>query len=136
MTKENFERARGFLKTFDEGGDVFALLTDDVEVMYPKWGVTKGKGDLARLYTDLGPYLKSIRHHSDSFRMLGGDDEVCISGVSSGVLADGRTWAPDGLCQGRFCVWFNFRGPMISGVWIYIDPDYVDGTSGYYPWRR
>src|SRR5690349_1430907 len=76
MTNVNFERARGFLKTFDEGGDVFALLTDDVEVMYPKWGVTKGKSDLARLYSDLAPYLKSIRHHSDSFRMLGGDDEV------------------------------------------------------------
>ncbi|WP_219894218.1 nuclear transport factor 2 family protein [Aquisediminimonas profunda] len=136
METTKLELAQKFLRTMDEAGNVFELLTDDVEVMYPKWGIAKGKEDLAQLYTDLGPYLSSISHHAESFRCLTGDDQVCISGLSSGTLTDGRRWEPDGACGGQFCVWFSFREELISGIWIYIDPDYVDGTKGYYPWSR
>ena len=90
MEEANLRLAKQFLRTMDEGGNVFELLTDDVEVMYPKWGIAKGKEELGQLYTDLGPYLSSISHHTESFRCLTGDDQVCISGLSSGTLTDGR----------------------------------------------
>ena len=136
MEEANLRLAKQFLRTMDEGGNVFELLTDDAEVMYPKWGIAKGKEELGQLYTDLGPYLSSISHHTESFRCLTGDDQVCISGLSSGTLTDGRSWKPDGACRGQFCVWFSFRDELISGIWIYIDPDYANGTQTYYPWSR
>lgn len=136
MTENYLELAKAFLQAFDEGGDVFALVSDDVEVMFPKWGIARGKEGLASLYTDLSPYLKGIRHHPYSFNYLLGENQVCISGLSSGTLADGRTWEPDGACRGQFCTWFTFEGALAKRIWIYVDPDYVDGTSAYYPWAQ
>jgi hypothetical protein len=136
MAADQFDLATRFLRAMDTGGDVFQFLTDDVVVTYPKWGAARGKAELVRLYRDLAPYLRSTTHHAESFRTLAGDGELCIAGVSSGALADGRTWAPDGGCRGQFCVWFRFAGGLISAVTVYIDPDYVDGTQGYYPWQR
>jgi hypothetical protein len=136
LTENYPELAEAFLKAFDEGADVFALVTNDVEVMFPKWGVARGKEGLAALYRDLAPYLKGIRHHRESFNFLIGENQVCISGVSSGTLADGRTWEPDGACRGQFCTWFTFEGSLARRIWIYVDPDYADGTSAYYPWSQ
>lgn len=136
MADNNIELAKGFLRAFDEGSDVFALVTDDVQVMFPKWGIARGKEGLANLYRDLAPYLAGIRHHPDSFSILAEGNQICIAGVSSGSLADGRTWQPDGACMGQFCTWFTFEGTLASRIWIYIDPDYADGTKDYYPWSR
>lgn len=136
MAIDHLALAKNFLRVQDSHGNVFDLLTDDVVVTYPKWGVARGKQELQRLYTDLSPYLRSTAHHPESFRCLVGDEQVCISGLSSGVLADGRTWEPDGGCRGQFCVWFTFRGDKVSSVTVHIDPDYVDGTRDYYPWHR
>lgn len=136
MTEDYRELATAFLRAFDEGADVFALVTDDVQVFFPKWGIAKGKAGLADLYRDLAPYLDSICHHPETFRYLMNGNEVCISGVSSGTLKDGRTWGPDGACGGQFCTWFTFEGTLASRIWIYIDPDYVGGTDTYYPWHQ
>lgn len=136
LTEDYRELATAFLRAFDEGADVFALVTDDVQVMYPKWGIANGKAGLADLYRDLGPYLDGICHHPETFRYLVDGNEVCISGVSSGTLKDGRTWGPDGGYSGQFCTWFTFDGALASRIWIYIDPDYVGGTNAYYPWHQ
>jgi hypothetical protein len=136
VSDDQLALGKEFLRIQDSGGNIFDLLTDDVVVAYPKWGVARGKVELTRMYTDLAPYLRSTRHHPDSFRCLVGQDQVCISGLSSGSLVDGRTWEPDGGCAGRFCVWFTFSEKKISAVSVYIDPDYVDATADYYPWRR
>lgn len=136
MAIDQLALGKQFLQRQDSGGNVFELMTDDVVVTFPKWGAARGKSELQRMYAELSPYLRSTAHHPESFRCLVGIDEVCISGVSSGALADGRTWEPDGGCRGQFCVWFTFRNDKVSSITVYIDPDYVDGTSDYYPWRR
>ncbi|NPC55923.1 nuclear transport factor 2 family protein [Caenimonas soli] len=136
MNTANEALCREFLKTMDAQGDVFALLTDDVELLFPKWGLARGKEDLGRLYQSLGPYIRSISHDASSFRYLSDGDRVCIEGVSSGELVDGRKWQPDGGTAGRFCTTFQVRDRLISRVFIYIDPDYTDQTAGFYPWRK
>jgi ketosteroid isomerase-like protein len=136
MNPRNEALARDFLKTMDAQGDVFALLTDDVEVLYPKWGMARGKADLGRLYQELAPYIRSTQHHPETFTCLSDKDCVFIEGQSSGQLVDGHSWKPDGACAGRFCTTFRIRDGLISRVLIYIDPDYCDQTAGFYPWRQ
>ncbi len=134
MSNDQVALARNFLKTMDEQGDVFSLLTDDVELAFPKWGIARGKEELISLYQDLGRYIASTSHDPETFTCISGDGVVCIEGLSSGRMADGRTFAPNGQCRGRFCSTFRFHDGLISSIQIYIDPDYCDATVDYYPW--
>ncbi|MCJ8159004.1 nuclear transport factor 2 family protein [Sphingomonas sp. LaA6.9] len=128
--------ARALLRTVDAQGDISPFVTDDIELMYPKWGVARGKAELMPLFLDLGKYLTGISHDQDSFVCMTVGNRVCIEGESSGALVSGHSWAPDGGCAGRFCTIFEFQGDLISRVRIYIDPDYCGQTVGFYPWAK
>ena len=132
---EAIELARAFLTTMDAHGDFFSLMTDDVSLTFPKWGTAHGKANLGPFFQALGSYVAAIRHRPETFQFLVGerDDQmrVCIEGLSEGRLQDGSAWT-----AARFCVIYDFRGRLVSGIHIYIDPDYVDGTSQHYPWKR
>lgn len=127
--------AKKFLQTVDEHGDLAPLVTEDLEMTFPKWGTCRGTQDFPRYFGDLGSYISQIAHHPESFVCLAGDDHVAIEGVSSGQLADGSRW-PDKDATGRFCTVFGFRGDRISHVRIHLDPDYVNATADHYPWRQ
>jgi len=42
-----------YFKRFDRGGDVLALFADDADVYFPKWGVARGKDEIARCFGDV-----------------------------------------------------------------------------------
>ncbi len=128
-------RAKEFLRTLDTQGDLFALVTDNIEIVFPKWGTVHGKADLSRFFQDLGGYISSISHDPQTFVCMAGDDHVAIEGVSSGSLQSGLRW-PEGESTGRFCSVFKFDGELISHVRIHLDPDYCDTTADAYEWRR
>lgn len=123
------------LRLSDAGKDYSMFLTDDVELLFPKWGVVRGKAELGNLFADLGQYLKVVKHDTLSFEFIEQGDRICIEGVSSGELQNGRQWSPDGDRAGRFCTVFHFRGDLVARMRIYLDPDYVDSTLDRYPWH-
>ena len=50
-------------------------------------------------------------------------DRIVVEGQEWGVTEDGRAW-PDGeISQGRFANVFEFDGPLIKRMSIYVDPD-------------
>ncbi len=135
MNAHNEALARKFLKMTDTQGDIFTLLTDDIEFVYPKWGIARGKEELGKFYQEIATYVQSISHDPDTFSSLSNGDCVFIEGLSSGQLLDGTTWPATGAAGTRFCNSFRFRNGLISKVCIYIDPDYTDQTAEFYPWR-
>lgn len=133
--EEAIELARTFLTTLDAQGDFFSLITDDVELTFPKWGTARGKANLGPFFQALGSYVAAIRHRPETFQFLVGERDgqarVCIEGLSEGRLHNGKAWA-----AGRFSVIYDFRGRLVSRIGIYIDPDYVDDTADHYPWFK
>jgi hypothetical protein len=111
-------------------------MTEDVEVMYPKWGVARGKAEVGQLYQDLALYVQSMNHDPARYTCMSDGQRVCIEGESSGQLVGGKSWQPDGECGGRLCTMFEIRGDLISRIYIYIDPDYCNQTANFYPWNR
>ena len=136
MNARNEAIAREMLKTMDAQGDVFALMTDDIEFVYPKWGIARGKAELGRFFQAMGGYVRSIAHDQSSFHCLSDDVSLFIEGRSAGTLVDGRSWQPDGAAGGRFCTSFRIRDGLISGLHIHIDPDYAHQATAVYPWRK
>ncbi|MGX8881845.1 nuclear transport factor 2 family protein [Methylovorus sp. SPW-M1] len=132
--EEAIELARTFLVTMDVHKDFLSLMTDDVELTFPKLGTVKGKMNLGSFFQALGSYVAAISHRPETFKFLVGESNgnmrVCIEGLSKGRLQNGKTWD-----AGRFSVIYEFRGRLVSHIGIYIDPDYVDATNAYYPWN-
>lgn len=135
VDQHRIERAKLFLRTLDEQGDLFALVTEEVEIVFPKWGTVRGKPQLEQFFHDLGGYISAIAHDVDSFICMSGDGHIAIEGLSSGTLVNGSRW-PEGESTGRFCSVFAFEGDLISHVRIHLDPDYCDATADAYAWRR
>lgn len=120
-----------FLATLDAMGNVFALMTENVQFEFPKWGTARGSAEVGAFFQALGNYVAAVRHPPETFRYYVGDKSVAIEGRSVGRLHNGNSWE-----AGRFTVIYDFEGELISRIAIYLDPDYADETQARYPWTR
>jgi hypothetical protein len=101
------------------------LYTEDVELYFPKFGLGRGKADMAEFAARIGADLTGLTHDIDGLEFIVTDDRIVVEGRERGVTADGLPW-PDGrISTGRFCNVFAFRGDLISSVHIYTDPDFT-----------
>ncbi len=133
-----------YLKALDAGGvtstgaSILDLFAPEAQVYFPKWGVAKGRGEIEKLFGDLGGKLKSITHHYATLNWVfsGGDTIVC-EGTSHGEHADGPWSAghPD-WGAGRWCDVFEIRDGVIHRCFIYLDPDYAGQDTSRYPWIK
>jgi len=133
---DNHALALECIKRLDQQGDLFELLDDDVEILYPKWGIARGKEESGRMLQDFGLYLGAMKHDYDSFNFIVQGDSVCVEGVSSGTLANGMSWQPNGDEVGRFCTVFTMHSGKIKRMFVYLDPDYCDQTKSLYAWKE
>ncbi len=131
-----------YLKAFDQGGttstggSILDLFADDAQVYFPKWGLATGKGQIGRLFGDVGGTIKSIEHHYASFNwVFSGSDVIVCEGESHGEHNDGpwRAGVPE-WGAGRWCDVFEIRDFKIDRVFIYLDPDYAGADTARYPW--
>ncbi len=53
--------------------------------------------------------------------------------TEAGVLADGTPWLDGARNEGRSCNVFEFRGPLISRLYIYADPDFAGRHEVFQP---
>lgn len=125
------ELSTNFLATLDTMGNVFALMTEDVEFQFPKYGTARGTAEVGAFFHALGSYVAALRHPPETFTYYVGDRSVAIEGRSVGRLHNGKSWD-----AAHFTVIYGFDGELINRVAIYLDPDYADETQDRYPWKR
>lgn len=101
------------------------LFTEDVELFFPKFGLTRGKAAVAEFGARLAAELESLEHDIPGLHTIVAGDTIVVEGTEAGVTRSGLRW-PDGVVsQGRFCDVFTFAGTLIRSVHIYVDPDFT-----------
>ena len=104
---------------------VLELFTEDVELFFPKLGRVRGKEAFARFARMLASEMTRLEHDVENFRVVQSGDTVVVEGTERGEMRDGTTW-PDGVTsEGRFCNVFEFDGPLIRRLYVYVDPDFA-----------
>jgi hypothetical protein len=119
------DTVREFYVRMDAGReDVFEMISEDFEFYFPKFGCGRGRADLEKCTSALRTTIRSLKHDQDSFRFVEGADSVALEGLSVGETVSGRQWSGGATPGGRFCCVFDFRGPLITRLYTYLDPDY------------
>ena len=115
---------------------VLDLFTDDVQIYFPKFGIATGKAAFGELATGLLGSLKSIAHYIPDFKYVVGADSVVVEGTTHGADREGVEWSGGKTAGGRFCSVFEFRGPLIARMHIYLDPDYTGEDEARFRWGK
>jgi hypothetical protein len=116
--------------------DVLDLFTDDVQIWFPKFGIADGKAAFGEFATGLLSSIASIAHHVSEFRYIVGPNTIVVEGTTQGVDRAKREWSGGKTAGGRFCSVFEFRGSLISRMYIYLDPDYTSCDTDRFLWGR
>jgi ketosteroid isomerase-like protein len=127
--------AAEYFRRADAGqSDVLDLFTDDVEVFFPKFGVSRGKAAFGELASGLLATLQSLAHDQPGLAFISSGTTVVVEGTTRGVTRDGTAWEGGKTPGGRFCSIFEFRGTLISRMYIYLDPDYGSADRARFLW--
>jgi ketosteroid isomerase-like protein len=116
--------------------DVLDLFTDDVQIFFPKFGVTRGKQGFGELAAGLMSSINAIAHDLANFTYTVAPDTVVVEGTTRGTDREGRDWRGGETPGGRFCSVFKFRNGSIVRMHIYLDPDYTSLDKQRFLWGR
>lgn len=112
---------------YADSGDVriLDLYTDDVELLFPKFGRARGKDAMRTFVTRISAMLRKMEHDIDGLRFIQAGDTVAVEGREWGEMADGTSFPDRKVSEGLFCNVFEFDGDLIKAVRIYVDPDFA-----------
>jgi hypothetical protein len=116
--------------------DMYDLFTDDVQFYLPKFGTGRGTAQLRSCASGARTALRSLRHEADSFRFIESPHGVVLEGFTAGETVAGLRFKGGTTPGGRFCGVYEFRGPLISRIYIYFDPDYGGADEARFIWGR
>jgi len=119
-----------------DAGDpsIMDLLTDDIQMYFPKFGVGYGKADVGRAVQGMMSSLRKIEHDFDRMNILVSGDHVVVEGFEGGISANGTPWPVEGRSEGRYCNVFQFDGLKIKRLHIYVDPDFDSTHEERFLW--
>jgi ketosteroid isomerase-like protein len=124
LNEQRVAVAMDYFRKLDAGDPAMAdLLTDDVQIYFPKFGVGYGKAEVGRAAQGLMSSLQTIEHDFERMNIIASGDHVVIEGFERGISADGTAWPVEGRSEGRYCNVFQFDGLKIKRLHIYVDPD-------------
>jgi hypothetical protein len=133
----NLESARQYYIRGDAGrADTLDLFTDDVQIFFPKFGITHGKAGFGELAAGLLGSVSTFAHDLSTFTWTVAQDTVVVEGTTYGTGGDGRQWRGGETPGGRFCSVFIFRDGLIARMHIYLDPDYTSQDTERFLWGR
>lgn len=119
MTNEERKAiASEYLHSLDTSDDFFHLLAENAEVFFPRSGVTKGREQYKKLFSDLGAKVEKFKHHHDRINWVIQGDFVVAEGSSQGKLKTGETGS-----DSKWCDVFEIRDGKIQRLYIYLDPE-------------
>ncbi|HWA57890.1 MAG TPA: nuclear transport factor 2 family protein [Gemmatimonadales bacterium] len=114
-------------------GDLLDLFTEDVQAYFPKIGTTRGKAELVQLVQRLSRAVPRFAHDPTLMVFTREGSRLVVEGTESGVFADGTPWPAGARSEGRYCNVFDFQGPLIRRLHIYVDPDFAGRFDDLFP---
>jgi ketosteroid isomerase-like protein len=139
MTEPSYDHrisiAQEYFRRADAGrADIVELMTEDVQLYFPKYGIGHGKKDFVEFATGMGGVFAEVQHDFRDYHFMSADRHLIVEGTTRGSMKNGKTWTAGKTPGGRFCNVFEFRGDLISRVHIYLDPDYVSKDQPRFLW--
>lgn len=132
---ERREIVLDYLRALDAGGDVGALLHENVIATVPKHPIAYGKEDVLKMFERFGTLTGPSRHDYAQLNFFCSGATIVVEGTSAGTTANGRKWGPnDAASGGRFADVIEIRDGRIARLFMYLDPDYGGATAQRYPW--
>lgn len=129
--------AREFFRRADAGSpDLFEILSEDVDIYFPKFGVGRGKDAVAELAGGLGKLMIQAIHDTADYLFIPHGNRLAVEGTTTGTKLNGEPWAAGQTPTGRFCDIFEFRDGLISRVYVYLDPDYGGDDEARFAWGK
>jgi ketosteroid isomerase-like protein len=127
--------AMNYFRKVDNGDpSILDLMTEDVQIYFPKFGVGYGKAAVAEAAAGMMSTLRSIEHDFDRMTIISSGDFVVVEGFEKGVSIEGIEWPVPDRSEGRYCNVFEFRGDLIKRVHIYVDPDFTSTHQERFLW--
>jgi hypothetical protein len=135
MTGKRVEIATEYFRRVDAGDPALLdLMTDDVQLYFPKFGVGYGKQAVSELAAGLTTEIATIEHDFDRMNMIASGDYVVVEGFERGTTSEGKIWPDPQRSEGRFCNVFQFENLLIKRVHIYTDPDFTSSDRARFYW--
>src|ERR1700756_1448385 len=139
---DHLETTKQYFIRVDAGrADTVDLFTEDAQIYFPKFGIARGKAAFGELASGLFKRVSKLSHDLSTFTYVVMRDVIVVEGKTQGMDVEGRRWSGGGKTRGgevegrrwsggetpggRFCSVFEFRGPLICRMHIYLDPDYT-----------
>lgn len=131
---EQIRLAKTYFRKVDAGDkDLLDMFTEDVQAYFPKIGTTRGKTELVQLVQRLTSVVPRFAHDATQMVFTREGGRLIVEGIETGVFADGTPWPAGARSEGRFCNVFDFEGPLIRRLHIYVDPDFAGQYDNLFP---
>lgn len=134
---DHLETTKQYFIRVDAGrADTVDLFTEDAQIYFPKFGIARGKAALGELASGLFKRVSKLSHDLSTFTYLVTPDVIVVEGKTQGMDVEGRRWSGGETPGGRFCSVFEFRGPLVCRMHIYLDPDYTSRDEDRFLWGQ
>ncbi len=135
LNQQRISVAMDYFRKLDAGDpSMMELLTDDIQMYFPKFGVGYGKAEVGRAAQGMMSSLRKIEHDFERMNILVAGDHVVVEGFEGGISSDGKPWPVEGRSEGRYCNVFQFDGLKIKRLHIYVDPDFDSTHEERFLW--
>ena len=134
---DHLETTKQYFIRVDAGrADTVDLFTEDAQIYFPKFGIARGKAAFGELASGLFKRVSKLSHDLSTFTYVVTRDVIVVEGKTQGMDVEGRRWSGGETPGGRFCSVFEFRGPLICRMHIYLDPDYTSRDEDRFLWGQ
>ncbi len=128
--------ALAYFRRVDRGESVLDLFDEHAQMYFPKWGIARGRGEIEKLFSDLGRILEWFEHDTAYANFVQQGETVVVEGTSHGKTKGGFEWRAGVSHAGRWCVVFKISDFQIQRYFVYLDPDYEGADTARYPWLK
>lgn len=135
--EDNAKIVREYYERVDAGRtDIGDLFSEDAEFYFPKFGVGRGKQEIAEFASGLFGSINRLSHDFEALRVTECQHLVVAEGVTAGETADGYSWSGGTTPGGRFASIFEVANGLITRMYVYLDPDYAGVDKARFLWGQ
>ena len=126
MTEPSYDHrisiAQEYFRRADAGrADIVELMTEDVQLYFPKYGIGHGKKAFVEFATGMGGVFAEVQHDFRDYHFMSADRHLIVEGTTRGTMKNGKSWSAGGMvCEKKCAPWLppntsSSRRPDASG---------------------
>src|SRR5260370_21712353 len=93
--------AQEYFRRVDAGrADLTDLMTEDVELYFPKFGIGRSKAAFGEFATGVGRVFESVAHDYRTYSFFCSGTNLVVEGTTRGRLKNGQCWSAAGTPGG------------------------------------